>query len=95
MFVVMSLSALKAALPLLGTLLLHPPVVAAQEMKEQKFLDQVEQPGHVVVTARGVDAVNTEARRQGLRFPAIGCWSPETVCFSQPPQGDCNGVFRR
>lgn len=95
MFVVMSLSALKAALPLLGTLLLHPSVGAAQEMKEQKFLDQVEQPGHVVVTARGVDAVNTEARRQGLRFQAIGCWSPETVCFSQPPQGDCNGVFRR
>ncbi len=61
----------------------------------EKVFNMVDVGTPVVVTARGVDAVNTEARRQGLRFPAIGYWSPETVCFSQPPQGDCNGVFRR
>ena len=66
-----------------------------QEMAEQAFLDQVEAPGHVLVTARGVDAVNVEARRQGLRFPAVGYWSPENICFKTPPSGDCNGLFRR
>ena len=66
-----------------------------QEMAEQAFLDQVEAPGHVLVTARGVDAVNAEARRQGLRFPAVGYWSPENICFKTPPSGDCNGLFRR
>jgi len=66
-----------------------------REMPEQKFLDQVESPGHVLITAKGVEAVNAEARRQGLRFPAIGYWSPENVCFSKPPRGDCNAIFRR
>jgi len=66
-----------------------------REMPEQKFLDQVESPGHVLITAKGVDAVNAEARRQGLRFPAIGYWSPENLCFSKPPRGDCNAIFRR
>ena len=57
---------------------------AMKEMPEQKFLDQVEGPGHVLITARGVEAVNAEARRQGLSFPAIGYWSPENVCLYVP-----------
>ena len=91
----MTLSGFRSTLPWLGLLLLQAPPLSAQEMKEQKFLDLVEQPDHVVITARGVDAVNAEARRQGLRFPAIGYWSPDQVCFLQPPEGDCNGLFRR
>lgn len=68
---------------------------ALKEMPEQKFLDLVEAPGHVLITAKGVEAVNAEARRQGLRFPAVGYWSPDNVCFSKPPRGDCNAIFRR
>ena len=68
---------------------------AQKEMPEQTFLDQVEAPGHVLVTARGAEAVDAEARRQGLRFPAVGYWSPENICFETPPAGDCNGLFRR
>ncbi len=68
---------------------------ALREMPEQKFLDQVEAPGHVLISARGAQAVNAEARRQGLTFPAVGYWSPENVCFSKPPKGDCNGLFKR
>lgn len=68
---------------------------AQREMPEQTFLDQVEAPGHVLVTARGAEAVDAEARRQGLRFPAVGYWSPENICFKTPPAGDCNGLFRR
>ena len=77
--------------------LITSPVSASpqKEMPEQAFLDQVEAPGHVLVTARGVDAVNAEARRQGLRFPAVGYWSPENICFKTPATGDCNGLFRR
>ena len=73
------------------------PLAAApqKEMPEQDFLDQVEVPGHVLVTAKGVAAVDAEARRQGLRFPAVGYWSPETICFQTPPTGDCNGLFLR
>ena len=73
------------------------PVLASpqKEMPEQTFLDQVEAPDHVLVTARGVEAVNAEARRQGLRFPAVGYWSPENICFKTPVRGDCNGLFRR
>ena len=73
------------------------PLAAApqKEMPEQDFLDQVEVPGHVLVTAKGVAAVDTEARRQGLRFPAVGYWSPETICFQTPPTDDCNGLFLR
>ena len=46
------------------------PLAAApqKEMPEQDFLDQVEAPGHVLVTAKGVAAVNAEARRQGASF---------------------------
>lgn len=91
----MTLPGFRTSLPWIGLLLLQAPPLFAQEMKEQKFLDLVEQPGHVVITARGVDAVNAEARRQGLRFPAIGYWSPDQVCFLQPPTGDCNGLFQR
>lgn len=87
--------ALRSALPVMGCLLIPMAALAQQEMKEQPFLDQVEEPGHEVVTARGVDAVNAEARRRGLRLPAIGYWSPDQVCFTRPPQGDCNGLFRR
>ncbi len=77
--------------------LIASPVFASpqKEMPEQTFLDQVEAPGHVLVTARGVEAVNAEARRQGLRFPAVGYWSPENICFKTPAPGDCNGLFRR
>ena len=74
------------------------PFVSAsprQEMPEQKFLDQVEVPGHVLITAQGAAAVDAEARLQGLRFPAIGYWSPESICFQTPPAGDCNGLFHR
>ncbi|MAN18552.1 MAG: hypothetical protein CMN94_02050 [Synechococcus sp. EAC657] len=73
------------------------PLAAApqKEMPEQDFLDQVEVPGHVLVTAKGVAAVDAEARRQGLRFPAVGYWSPETICFQTPPTDDCNGLFLR
>ena len=77
--------------------LITSPVSASpqKEMPEQTFLDQVEAPGHVLVTARGAEAVDAEARRQGLRFPAVGYWSPENICFKTPPAGDCNGLFRR
>ena len=77
--------------------LITNPASASQqkEMPEQTFLDQVEAPGHVLVTARGAEAVDAEARRQGLRFPAVGYWSPENICFKTPPTGDCNGLFRR
>ena len=90
----------RTAIPFLcGSLfaLIASPVVASpqKEMPEQAFLDQVEAPGHVLVSARGVEAVNAEARRQGLRFPAVGYWSPENICFKTPPAGDCNGLFRR
>ena len=68
---------------------------SSREMPEQQFLDQVEAPGHVLITARGADAVNAEARRKGLSFPAVGYWSPDKVCFSNPPKGDCNGLFKR
>ena len=67
----------------------------SREMQEQKFLDQVEAPGHVLISARGAEAVNAEARRKGLKFPAVGYWSPDDLCFSNPPKGDCNGLFTR
>ena len=34
------------------------------------FLDLVDGEGNVLIQARGVDAVNAEARAQGLAFPA-------------------------
>ncbi len=79
--------------------LIASPVFASpqtqKEMPEQTFLDQVEAPGHVLVTARRVEAVNAEACRQGLRFPAIGYLSPENICFKTPASRDCNGLFQR
>ena len=68
---------------------------SSKEMPEQQFLDQVEAPGHVLISARGADAVNAEAQRKGLKLPAVGYWSPDNVCFSNPPTGDCNGLFTR
>ena len=66
------------------------PVVDAEgrligEMTEQDLM----------VRESGVDAVNAEARSQGLAFPALGYWSPEGHCFVKPAPGDCNGVFKR
>ena len=68
---------------------------SGREMPEQQFLDQVEAPGHVLISAQGAEAVNAEARRKGLKFPALGYWSPDNVCFNNPPKGDCNGLFTR
>ena len=48
-----------------------------------------------LIQARGIDAVNAEARTQGLAFPALGYWSPEGHCFVKPAPGDCNVVFKR
>ena len=33
-------------------------ISSSREMPEQKFLDQVEAPGHVLISARGAEAVN-------------------------------------
>ena len=65
------------------------------EIQENNFLDLVDGDGNVLIQARGVDAVNAEARAQGLAFPALGYWSPEGHCFVRPSPGDCNGVFKR
>ena len=65
------------------------------ETKEMDFLDLVDGEGNVLIQAQGVDAVNAEARAQGLAFPALGYWSPEGHCFVKPAPGDCNGVFKR
>ena len=78
-----------AMLPLQG----HANPVA--EIEENDFLDLVDGDGNVLIQARGVDAVNAEARAQGLAFPALGYWSPESHCFVKPAPGDCNGVFKR
>ena len=65
------------------------------ETEESAFLDLVDGEGNVLVQGNGVDAVNASARAQGLRFPALGYWSPEGHCFVKPAPGDCNGVFQR
>ena len=65
------------------------------EIEENDFLDLVDGDGNVLIQERGVDAVNAEARSQGLAFPALGYWSPEGHCFVKPAPGDCNGVFKR
>ncbi len=74
---------------------LHGHANPTEETKENDFLDLVDGDGNVLIQARGVDAVNAEARSQGLSFPALGYWSPEGHCFTTPPPGDCNGVFKR
>ena len=40
-----------------------------QEMAEQAFLDQVEAPGHVLVTARGVDARDFDSLLSATGLP--------------------------
>jgi len=65
------------------------------ETQENDFLDLVDGEGNVLIQGRGVDAVNAEAKAQGLTFPALGYWSPEGHCFVKPAPGDCNGVFKR
>ena len=79
---------LVAAVPLQG----HANPTA--ETEEMDFLDLVDGEGNVLIQAHGVDAVNAEARAQGLAFPALGYWSPEGHCFVKPVLGDCNGVFK-
>ena len=74
---------------------LHGHANPTEETKENDFLDLVDGDGNVLIQARGVDAVNAEARSQGLSFPALGYWSPEGHCFAKPAPGDCNGVFKR
>ena len=69
--------------------------IPTPETQENGFLDLVDGEGNVLIQARGVDAVNAEARTQGLAFPALGYWSPEGHCFVKPAPGDCNGVFKR
>ena len=66
-----------------------------QETKENDFLDLVDGKGNILIQGQGVDDVNAKAKAQGLRFPALGYWSPEGHCFIKPVQGDCNGVFKR
>ena len=65
------------------------------ETDEMNFLDMVDGEGNVLIQAQGVDAVNAEARAQGLAFPALGYWSVEGHCSVKPAPGDCNGVFKR
>ena len=65
------------------------------ETMEMDFLDLVDGGDNVLIQARGVDAVNAEARARGLVFPALGYWSVEGHCFVKPAPGDCNGVFKR
>ncbi len=74
---------------------LHSHAYPTTEIEENDFLDLVDGDGNVLIQARGVDAVNAEARSQGLAFPALGYWSPEGHCFVKPAPGDCNGVFTR
>ena len=74
---------------------LHGHANPTEETKENDFLDLVDGDGNVLIQARGVDAVNAEARARGLTFPALGYWSVEGHCFVKPAPGDCNGVFKR
>ena len=64
------------------------------ETEETDFLDLVDGEGNVLIQARGVDAVNAEARTQGLAFPALGYWSVEGHCFVKPAPGDCENNTR-
>ena len=65
-----------------------------QETKENDFLDLVDGNGNVFVQGKGVSGVNAKARAEGLKFPALGYWSPEGHCFITPAPGDCNGAFK-
>ena len=75
---------------------LQAHAIPTTETQENDFLDLVDGEGNVLIQARGVDAVNAEARNQDyLAFPALVYWSPEGHCFVKPAPGDCNGVFKR
>ena len=74
---------------------LHGYANPTAETEKMDFLNLVDGEGNVLIQARGVDAVNAEARAQGLTFPALGYWSVEGHCFVKPAPGDCNGVFKR
>ena len=74
---------------------LQGPANPTAETDEMDFLDLVDGEGNVLIQAPGVDAVNAEARAQGLAFPALGYWSVEGHCYVKPAPGDCNGVFKR
>ena len=65
------------------------------ETKENDFLDLVDGNGNVLVQGKGVSGVNAKARAEGLKFPALGYWSPEGHCFTTPAPGGCNGVFKK
>ena len=81
-----------SGLALLPTLAFANPT---RETKENDFLDLVDGQGNVLVQGKGVEGVNAKARSQGLRFPALGYWSPEDHCFTKPAAGECNGVFKK
>ena len=74
---------------------LHGYANPTAETEEMDFLDLVDHEGNVLIQARGVSAVNAEARAQGLAFPSLGYWSVEGHCFVKPAPSDCNGVFKR
>ena len=87
-------------LKLLMTLavLVIPLSVSAQPVKETSegdFLDLVDKEGTVLVQGLGVEGVNAKARKEGVKFPALGYWSPEGICFQKPARGECNGIFER
>lgn len=65
-----------------------------RELLEPDFLDLVDQDGLVLISGHGAAGVDAEARRRGLRVPALGYWSPEGMCFSVPAQGECHAMFR-
>ncbi len=81
-----------SAATLIPTFGLASPI---REAEENNFLDLVDGEGNVLVLKQGVAFVNTQARAQGLKFPALGYWSSEGHCFMEPAPGDCNGVFKR
>ena len=46
------------------------------ENEEMDFLDMVDGESNVLIQTQGVDAVNAEARAQGLAFPCLLYTSP-------------------
>ena len=64
------------------------------ETEENNFLDLVDGEGNVLVQGQCVADVNSQARAQRLKFPALGYWSPEGHCFMEPAPGYCDGVFK-
>ena len=51
---------------------LHGHANPMAETDEMDFLDLVDGEGNVLIQAQDVDAVNAEARGQGLVIPALG-----------------------